>query len=97
MLDPAPPANMSVDAHIVGRVGDDHCNGSAVVEPCHIVSGPRVAAKQAVAAALAHLPKIATPRSDRTFIWEFDRVDRIAFVVGEIKEKAVQLTGREPG
>ena len=56
----ATTAHMSIDADIVGRIGNSHSNNGAVVQPLHVPAGSRIAAEQAVTAALTHLPKIAT-------------------------------------
>ena len=61
VADFATTAHMSIDADVVGRIGNNHSNNGAVVQPRHVAARSRVAAEQAVAAGLAHLPKIATP------------------------------------
>ena len=65
VLDRAEPADVAVDLHVVGWIGEDEVGPSAVHQRFEVDRAPRVAAQQPVTSELPEVARCARPGSRR--------------------------------
>ena len=94
VLDPARAADVAVDLHVVGRIGEDHPRLLAVHQPTDDVGVERVAADQPVR---PELPDIARPAARRPGLGQPVVLGIAGLLRRQPLDQAVDLRDREAG